>query len=227
MKLYSDMNSTNTALLVVDPINSCSHEKCEIPEWGIHFTKIRDMLPKLKDFIQQFKEEVNGLVIYIDTTPWQKDYLTHNINELYKDPKTTYYSSDDTGFAEEFYVVKPGSDDLIVTKNHYDVFTTEGFDENLKSRGIRYLVVTGIFGDGCVLASIVGGFSKGYNFVILEDLVETTDVPIRQVILANLMEFTFPIMYGLTMKSNQFLEYWSEKSPQHPSPSDGNRSITT
>lgn len=211
MKLYEKINASNTALLVIDVINSGAHEKCEIPKWGIYFSKIRKMVPKLVKFIEDYRKTVRGLVIFINCTPWKKEYLTENINELYTDPKTNYYSKDDSGFSGEFYQVKPLKQDIILTKNHYDAFVNPELNSILKRKGIQYLIVTGVFGDGCVLATICGGFSKGYNFIILKDLIETTDKEIRQRILRGLKDFTWPIMYGRTMVSKEFLKAWEEK----------------
>ena len=53
---------------------------------------------------------------------------------------------------------------------------------HLKKYRFRYIIVTGVFSDGCVMATICGGFSKGYHFIIAKDLIETTDDEERQVI---------------------------------------------
>lgn len=199
------MNSGNTALLVIDIINSCADRRFELPKLKIYFSKIRKMVPNLIDFIEKYRKHVGGLVIFTKTTPWKKEFLAENINELYTDPSTTYYSEDKTDLWQEFYLVKPQPQDLLVIKNHYDSFVNTNLDEKLKKQGIKYLVVTGLFGDGCVLASICGGFSRGYNFIILEDLIETSDLKIRQETLKKLKEYTWPIMYGKTMTSKEFL----------------------
>jgi len=68
--LHEGMNSKNTALFVIDPVNSCAHKKCETPEWGIHFTKIRKMLPKLNSFVKEYREKFGSLVL-------QKTVLKH------------------------------------------------------------------------------------------------------------------------------------------------------
>lgn len=169
------------------------------------------MVPNLVTFIEQYRNTVNGLVIFTKTVPWKKEYLTDNINELYTDRRTVYYSKDTTGFAEEFYQVKPLDGDIIITKNQYDVFATTDLDKILKNKGIKYLIIAGVFGDGCVLASVLGGFSKGYNFVILKDLIETTDVQLRQELQTKLKEYTWPIMYGKTLDSEEFLKSWVSK----------------
>lgn len=207
MKPYSKMDSSNTALLVVDVINGCAHEKCERPECDEHFSKIREMVPVLERFIAEFRN-LGGMVVFIKCTPWRKEYLTENINELYTDPEVVYYSDDTSGFPEEFYGFYPKDADLVVEKNHIDAFVNPELDRRLKEKGIKYLIITGIFTDGCVLATINGGFSKRYNLVILKDLVETTDSLTRQKLSELLKEYTFPNLYGKTITSEEFLQIW-------------------
>jgi nicotinamidase-related amidase len=195
-----------TALLVIDVINSCCHERCETPEYGITFSKIRKMVPVLKDFIQEYQKKDLGPVFYTKTVPWKEEYLPDNINNLYADPEKVYYSEDVTGFAEEFYLLEPGNKDTIITKNTYDAFTDTALNKKLKDEGAENVLVAGVFGDGCVLATIAGGFSLGYNFVILKDLIETTDKKERQELLSSLRSYTFPMMYGETVDSEEYLE---------------------
>lgn len=205
------MNRDNTALLVIDPVNFCVHEKCETPEFNIHFSKIREMLPKLNDFVKEYRKKIGGLVVITTITPWTKKYLPTNLNELYTDPEAEYYSEDITGFDEKFYLEQPEKSDLVIAKNTYDTFTNKELLTELEKRNIRYLIVTGIFSDGCVLASIISGFSKGFNFVILKDLIETTDSKTRQEIQRLLIDFTFPKMYGKTIESKELIEELTNK----------------
>jgi len=67
--------------------------------------------------------------------------------------------------------------------------------------------VSGVFSDGCVDATVKGGFSKGYNFLILKDLVETTDVKIRQDLQKLLKEYTWPAMFGKTIESKNISSF--------------------
>ncbi|MBU0757693.1 MAG: isochorismatase family protein, partial [Nanoarchaeota archaeon] len=114
---------------------------------------------------------------------------------------------DKSGFAEEFYELEPEKDDLIITKNTYDAFTNRNLDTYLKKNNIQYVIAAGVFADGCVHASIQGGFSKGYNFFILKDLIETTDLKIRQELKEKLIRFTWPVMFGRTIESDELFEY--------------------
>lgn len=206
MKPYPGMTSSNTALVVIDIVNGCCSEKCE--EAGITFRKIREMVPALVDFVDAFRETVGGTVIFTKITPWTREYLPENLQELYTDPKANYYSTDTSGFSEDFYAIAPHPADLVVTKNTYDTFADKEFRKILSDKGIRYIVVTGVFSDGCVLATICGGFQAGYNFVILKDLIETTDKPERQELARYLKSYTWPMLYGKTMTSKDFLASW-------------------
>jgi ureidoacrylate peracid hydrolase len=196
-------------LVIIDIVNGCCHENCEDLERGITFSKIRKMVPQLNSFIEEFREKIGGKVIFTNITPWTKEYLPENIQELYEDPATTYYS-DGSKFEEDFYIVEPKKEDIIVTKNNYDTFSNPEFNKILKENEIKYLIISGVFTDGCVLATICGGFSHGYNFVILKDLIETTDVRIRQTLCKYLVDYTFPIMYGKTITSQEAINSWGK-----------------
>jgi len=193
----------DTALLVVDVINQCCHAKCEIKKWNLCFNKIRKMIPGLKKFISRYRD-AGGEVIFVNCTSWKKEFLAKNIIELYKDPKCRYYSSDKSGFSEKFFELKPEKKDLVVTKNTYDAFTNPKLDRFLKKHKVKYVVVAGIFGDGCVHSTIQGGFSEGYNFIILKDLIETTDIKVRQKLQNLLKEYTWPVIFGKTINSKDF-----------------------
>jgi len=193
----------NCALLVIDMTNFSAHEKCEIPKWNITFKKIRKMAKRLVKFIDYFKNEFKGKVIYVNCTPWKKKYLASNLVELYKNPSAKYYSKDSSGFTEKFYLVKPEKDDLIITKNTYDAFSNPELEKYLKKKKIKYVIVTGIFSEGCVHATINSGFSKGLSFVILKDLVETADDKNRQQMQKDLINRTWPLMFGKTVHSNK------------------------
>ncbi len=210
MKLYSNMNSKNTALFVIDVVNGCCNKKCEDGEMGITFSKIRKMVKNLDLFIDNYRSKVGGKIIFANLTPWTKKHLPENIKELYKDKSACYYG-EGSEFERDFYILKPNKKDTVITKNNYDCFSNPKLDKTLKKNGIKYLIITGVFTDGCVLSTICGGFSKGYNFVIIKDLIETTDLKIRQKLCKYLVEYTFPIMYGKTIDSEEFFKLWKAR----------------
>lgn len=180
----SKIKIKETALLVIDVTNAWAHPSCEIKKWNVTFKKIRKMVPKLQRFIEKYKS-AGGNIIYIKSTPWDKKHLAKNLIEFYKDPAVCFYSRKIYSekikkLSEEFYKIKLNKNDIIIEKNSYDAFVNPKLNKTLKKKKIKYLIPTGVLGDGCVHATIQGGFSKGYNYLIPKDLVESTDLPIRQ-----------------------------------------------
>jgi nicotinamidase-related amidase len=199
----------NSVLLVIDVINSCAHPDYEDADRDIHFHKIRQMVPALSEFIASYRR-LGGRVILTTTVPWREPFLAENINELYWESEDArYWSTDESGRAELFYEI-PTDGATVFAKNSYDAFTNEELVATLGRMNARYIIVAGVFGDGCVMASICGGFSKGYRFVIAEDLIETADDEDRQALQRYLKKRTWPLMYGATMESHQILEALSK-----------------
>ena len=199
----------NSALLVIDVINSCAAEEYEDRERDIHYGRIRRMVPSLSSFITAYRQ-LGGLVILMTSVPWQEQYLPDNINELYRyDETARYWSRSTGGHGEQFYRI-PTEGAMIFTKNSYDAFTCQDLVGTLNNLRIRYLIASGVFGDGCVLATICGGFSRGYHFIIAKDLIETTDDEDRQAIQKHLKERVWPLMYGPTVESHAILSAFSK-----------------
>jgi nicotinamidase-related amidase len=202
----------NSALLVIDVINSCADQKYEDRGRSIHFNKIRKMIPALSAFIDAYKQ-LGGKVILTTTVPWQELYLPDNINELYRnDANARYWSQDASGDAERFYHI-PSAGAVIITKNSYDAFANQDLVRALAGMHTRYVIVAGVFGDGCVMASICGGFSRGYHLVIAKDLIETTDDEDRQRLQQQLKQRTWPLMYGTTIEAREIMAALSGGNP--------------
>ena len=162
------------------------------------------MIPALSNFITSYKH-LGGRIILTTTVPWQESHLPENINELYRNNEVArYWLQDITGRAERFYQI-PTEGALIFAKNSYDAFTNEDLIDALENMHVRYIIVAGVFGDGCVMASICGGFSKGYHLIIAKDLIETTDDEGRQMLQQQLKQRTWLLMYGTTTESQQIL----------------------
>ena len=207
----SSLRSENSVLLVIDVINSCAHPDYEDAARGIHFSKIRQMVPTLAEFITSYRG-LGGRVILTTTVPWREPFLAENINELYRESEDArYWSSDESGRAELFYEI-PTDGAMVFVKNSYDAFTSAGLVAALEEMGVSYVIVAGIFGDGCVMASVGGAFSKGYRLVIAEDLIETTDDEERQQLQRLLKERSWPLMYGATVSSQEILAVISQAS---------------
>jgi len=202
-------------LLIIDPVKGCCSSEYERSEWNIHFSKVRELIPRLNSFAKKYRS-MGGRVIWVKPTPWTEDHLPENINRLYREnPQATFYVTENIEEYAEFpseMEVEPG--DLIIEKNSYSAFTNSYLMDVLDSD--TYLV-TGVYADGCVNATIVDGCSRGLFTFILSDLVESMDDPIKQGQKMFLLSHGWPLMYGHVMTSKEFLRLLDRSIDQLPS----------
>jgi nicotinamidase-related amidase len=194
-------------LIVVDLVKSCCSEKFERPEIDITFSRIRRMVPKLRAFIDEYRK-LGGQIIWVKTTPWTEKFLPKNINRLYhENPGATFYTQHDVEESVEFCDgISPREPDLVVVKNTYSAFADESLQKlSRKHRWDTYLL-SGVFAEACVNATLIDGFTKGLFTVILSDLVETMDDKRQQAQKKHLLTHQWPLMYGHVMTSREFLQ---------------------
>jgi len=193
-------------LVVVDPVRGCCGREYERPEWNIYFSRVRGTIPRLNDFVERYRG-LGGRIIWVRPTPWTEEYLPGNVNRLYREnPRATFYVSEGVDEYSEFQpgiVVEPG--DLVLEKNNYSAFTNPLLRDAL---GSDTYVVAGFYADGCVNATIVDGWGRGYFTFILSDLVESMDDPVKQGQKRFLLSHGWPLMYGHVMTSGELLKLY-------------------
>ena len=85
-----------------------------------------------------------------------------------------------TPSAETVAELRPAPGELVVRKRWYDGFAGTPLDGALRARGATSLVVTGTMTDICVLATVIGAFSREYRVSVVEDGVSTLWPPIQR-----------------------------------------------
>jgi nicotinamidase-related amidase len=190
--------TSNYPLIVIDVVKGCCNNQYEKPEWDIHFKKIRKMLPHLNTYVKKHRDN-GGQIIWITPTPWTKANLPNNINKLYhENPDATFYVEDHIDEYNEFpESIEVDERDIVLEKNNYSAFTNPKLSEYLDD---AYLIA-GVYADGCVNATIVEGWSKGYFTYILGDLVEAMDSERKQNQKTQLLKYGWPYMYGHVINS--------------------------
>jgi nicotinamidase-related amidase len=201
-------------LLIIDAVKGCCGIEYERPEWNIHFSRVRELIPRLNRFAEEYRG-MGGRIIWVKPTPWTEVHLPKNINRLYREnPHATFYVTENVEEYAEFLPeieVEPG--DLVVEKNSYSAFTNPHMMDLLDSD--TYLIA-GVYADGCVNATIVDGWSRGLFTFILSDLVESMDDPVKQGQKNFLLSHGWPLMYGHVMTSREFLSLLDRSIEQSP-----------
>jgi ureidoacrylate peracid hydrolase len=71
----------------------------------------------------------------------------------------------------DFFEIAPEPGELVVDKHSFNGFRDTPLDEELRGRGIKTLVITGVATNVCVDSTLREGFFRGYYIVLLEDCV--------------------------------------------------------
>jgi len=194
-------------LIVVDLMKSCCSEKFERPDINITFKRIRQMIPRLVEFTNEYRE-LGGKIIWVRSTPWRKEYLPKNINRLYREnPYATFYTEHDVEESVEFYDgISPREPDEIFTKNTYSAFADARLQKLFRKQRWDTYLLSGVFAEACVNATLIDSFTKGLFTIVLSNLVESMDDEEQQVHKKYLITHQWPLMYGHVMTSNEFLK---------------------
>ena len=75
----------------------------------------------------------------------------------------------------DFFRVRPQPGDVVVTKHTFSGFHGTDLHEQLQSRGVRTLVMTGVATNVCVDSTLREGFFLGYHIVVAEDGVASSN----------------------------------------------------
>lgn len=167
------------ALLVIDYVYSFIFPK---KYQGINYNtdKIKLLyknLQKLIDYCRINKIEV----IWIIPIVRSKTQIPDNLMKVLERTKSRTLKGVRSR-SNEIYKLKPLESEKVFDKTYYSAFSgTEGRLNNyLKSRGIKTLLISGIYSTTCVDATITEAFGRGYELEIFENCIETIGTPFSQ-----------------------------------------------
>ncbi len=163
---------SKAALLVIDmQYDYCSPNGMVPRRRKLDVSPITRMLPRLGKFISLARERHIPVI-------WTRmiediEYMPPNFGTVMKSGKVVMphiCKPGTRGFG--YYKLKPQKGDKEFIKTHYNAFTNKKLHEYLKKKGIKTLIFTGVYASRCVDSTARSASEKGYNCIILRDLVE-------------------------------------------------------
>ena len=88
-------------------------------------------------------------------------------------PGADVYPDDGPNSAETVAELAPAADELVVRSHTYDKFYDTPLDLALRSRDVRYLMITGVVTDVCVNATLMSAATRDYRVTAVTDGVAT------------------------------------------------------
>ncbi|EPR1087443.1 cysteine hydrolase family protein [Serratia marcescens] len=146
------LDKNATALIVIDFQNEYFEGKMPIPDGR----KALDNTKRLIDFAHKHSMPV---------------YFVRHIG-----PANGALFAENSRFAEFHPALQPTRADYVVTKTTPSSFVGTDLDKQLKQRGIKQLIVTGLMTHMCVSSTARDAVPLGYNVIIPEDATATRDL---------------------------------------------------
>ena len=124
--------------------------------------KAKTIIPPLQRLLEAARS--SGVTVIYST-----DRHTSQDSELKKWPP---HSMKGTEWADIVPELAPHEDDLDIDKTTYSGFQSSNIDDELKSRGIETVYITGLHTDCCCRHTSGDAFQKGYDLVWITDAMQ-------------------------------------------------------
>lgn len=199
--LEQQVAPAHTALLVVDMQNDfCAEGGYLHRKYGIDPQESARLARNIMA-LAEVARETGALVVWIAAI-YDAQYLSesHRARTLVRSGGETLCATGSWG-AEFYPGVSPRDDELVIEKHRYSAFHGTDLQQQLATRGIKTLIITGVATHVCVDSTLRDGFFEGYHVVIAEDCVSAGDDAAQAVTLA-----TVANNFGFVSRSTQLNE---------------------
>lgn len=200
-KFSLEIDPDRTAIIVVDMTDEFVAEGAELET-----PAAREMVPRLGEAIDASRD-ADIEVIYLrpynrssGADAGQLQTITPEVFDgIYED--TTIYEG-----------LEPEKDDVVIPKQTYNGFHGTELDSVLRTLNIETVVITGTRTHICPDSTLRGAFFRGYQVVVIEDLVATADIPdqgwgeISKETLDNVWFSTVATNFGEVIDLDEYLE---------------------
>jgi ureidoacrylate peracid hydrolase len=169
-----------SALIVIDMQNAYASKGGYLDLAGFDVSKTKPVINNIKHSVEAAHKA--GVQVVWFQNGWDKDYVeaggpgspnwykSNALKTMRSKPeiknKLLTKGSWDYDLVDE---LQPKKNDIILPKTRYSGFFNTQLDSVLRSRGIRYLILTGIATNVCVESTLRDGFFLEYFGVLLED----------------------------------------------------------
>ena len=194
------LESSNTALIVVDVQNDFCHRKGVFGKYRkANLDQVQQAVENLSTLIDKCRE-YNIPIVFIQTihSPWTNSPTWLKRMEGSAEKMRICPPNE---FGSQFYTVKPAEQDCIVTKHRYSAFVGTDLNLILRSRGIENILVTGVATNVCVETTARDGYNRDYNVIFVEDCCGAYDEAAHKATLYNIEKY-----FGTVVTSGSLME---------------------
>ena len=195
---------SHTALVIIDVQNDFCSPAGSLAGLGFDVSAAQRIVPRLLELVTVARRI--GLPVFFvrtlhDGTTDSPEWLGR-VGDGPGTERTGLTCRTDT-WGSEFFEIKPGPGEPVVTKNRFSAFVGTNLDLILRTRGIRSLLFTGVTTETCVESTLRDGLFRDYYVSLVEDCAASYDKDAHTAsvnIVAN--------NFGTVVLSGQLLNFW-------------------
>jgi ureidoacrylate peracid hydrolase len=173
---------TRIAVVVVDVQNDFTHPDGALGRVGIDVAKLAEVIDHINQ-INRLIRESGGKIIFLQSTYTRADgSFIHPAIGRHASRRWSYWTSGDVPFLREGHWgvdlddrVEFSEDDLVVQKHAYNGFFQNNLQSTLLSMSATCVVMTGVTGDCCVLATSQAALAEGHDVVVPLECIASYD----------------------------------------------------
>ena len=205
MKRPLSFSPSETAVLVVDVQNDFVDDKGWVGLGGTDMRPLQGAVAGINRLIEGARE-TGAHVFYItvehgpevDSAPYQARYERRGMT-----PDKTLCHAGTWGAALYGKLATPRSDEPRLIKHGYDAFEIPSLVDELRRRGVRSVIVTGVVTELCVRSTAMSAFERGFFPVVPWESTASDEPEVAQEALTSLERW-----YAETTSVNDVLERW-------------------
>lgn len=173
---------TRIAAVVVDVQNDFTHPDGALGRVGIDVTKLAEVIVHINQ-MNRLVRRLGGTVIFLQSTYTRTDgSFIHSAIGRHASRRWSYWTSGDVPFLREGHWgidlddrVEVSDADLVVAKHAYNGFFQNDLQSTLHAMSATCVIMTGVTGDCCVLATSQAALSEGHDVVIPTECIASYD----------------------------------------------------
>lgn len=205
LPLEKKIDPKTSALIVVDVQNDFVSLQGAFGHWGEDMTMIQEMVPKLKELIEEARAARVPIIYFKNTSSAWTNSEVHKERIAEVRGKGGQEITIEGTWGAEFYEgICPREDERVVVKHRYSGFIDTDLDLILRSLGIKTLIMTGVATNVCVESTARDGFMKDFRIVFVKDCSATTEQKLHEGTLENIERY-----FGTVVSAKEIISIWS------------------
>jgi ureidoacrylate peracid hydrolase len=169
-----DLRSDRTALLVVDVQNDFCHPNGYFAGSGFDVGPCSRVVELIAENVAALRERGIPVVWTMSTNadPPRHRLLPLRFRRYAGERPPDQFTPGSWGW-QIVDRLEPHPDEIVVRKPRYDAFLRTSLEEDLRSRGVDTVVITGVITNCCVDSTARSAFMRGFDVLVVEDCVAT------------------------------------------------------